>query len=133
MGKTIMIVDDSRMARMFIRQCLEIAGFKDSTFIEAEDGQQAYGILVQHPETSLVITDLNMPKKDGKQLLQDIKAHGDLSKLPVVIITSGKTAVLETQLKQLGAHSVVGKPISPAILAASLKSLLSGEVQKGAI
>ena len=58
---TFLIVDDSSTARMIIKQCIEIAGFRDRAFIEARNGEEAWQI-VQHVRVDMIITDLNMPE-----------------------------------------------------------------------
>lgn len=63
----IAIVDDSGTARMFIRRCLEIAGFHEAEIIEAENGRDALEAIRLHP-VDLLLTDLTMPVMDGLTL-----------------------------------------------------------------
>jgi two-component system chemotaxis response regulator CheY len=110
---TFLIVDDSSTARMIVKQCIEIAGFRDWAFIEARNGEDAWEIL-QHSNVDIVITDLNMPVLDGRMLLKRVKAAPAVSSIPVVVVTSTTNPAQEAELIGLGASAVLGKPVSPA-------------------
>ncbi len=110
---TFLIVDDSITARMIIKQCIEIAGFRDWAFIEARNGEEAWQIL-QHVKVNMVIADLNMPVLDGRILLERIKTTPAVSSIPVIVVTSNTNPAQEADLIGLGASAVMEKPISPA-------------------
>ena len=110
---TILIVDDSSTARMIIKQCIEIAGFRDWAFIEARNGEDAWEIL-QHERVEMIFTDLNMPVLDGRMLLKRVKTTSAVSSTPVIVVTSSINPAQEADLIGLGASAVVGKPVSPA-------------------
>ncbi len=61
---------------------------------------------------SLILLDLNMPKKDGRQALQEIKAHPQLRRIPVVILTTSQAEEDVLRSYELGASTVVRKPSS---------------------
>jgi len=124
--KTILLVDDSSTARMFIRRCLEIAGCQGAEFIEAGNGKEALSILKKKP-ADFVFADLNMPVLDGKGLLKWIKSSPRLNDTPVVIISSACNPATEMELLSMGAFAVLGKPISPPQLIASLGKLIGIE------
>ncbi|RMF68905.1 MAG: response regulator [Calditrichaeota bacterium] len=120
--ETIVIADDSVAARMIIRRCLEIAGFAQSTFLEAADGAEALE-LAKSNRVGLLVTDLNMPNMDGRSLLRRIKASPRLTDVPVLVISSAGNEGLTRELKQEGAFDVLNKPVSPANLASILRDL----------
>lgn len=120
--KRIVIADDSQTARMFIRRCLQILGFFDTTIVEADNGKEALAQVKEKP-TDLLITDLNMPVMDGKTLLKWVRANPRLSNLPVLVITSAGNPANEAELKQLGAFAVLHKPVSPATIKQKLDDL----------
>lgn len=126
----IAIVDDSGTARMFIRRCLEIAGFQGAEIIEAENGKDALEKIRSAP-VDLLLTDLTMPVMDGTTLLKWIKANPKLAALPVVIISSAGNPAKEVELKALGAMGVLDKPVSPAKLNLLLSVFLENGGQKG--
>ncbi len=111
--KRILIADDSITSRMIIKRCIEMAGFFDIEYLEAEDG--LHGLTVLDTEkVDLIITDLKMPKMDGKTFIRKLKSHNDTKDIPVVVISSLDNTVLEERLKREGVMAVIGKPLSPA-------------------
>lgn len=128
--KTIIIVDDSSTARMFTRRCLEIAGCREATFIEAENGKEAL-LNLKEQGADFVVTDLNMPIMDGATLLKWIKASPKLNDIPVVVVTSAGNPAKEQELADLGAFAVLSKPISPAGLVSAIGVLLENEEKSG--
>lgn len=123
--KTFLIVDDSPVARSFVRRCLEIIGFDDATFFEAGHGRDALDLLGSE-EVELVVTDLNMPVMDGAELARRIRANPRIGHIPVVVVSSLVNEAQERELREAGVLAVVAKPISPQVLAESL-----GELGKG--
>jgi two-component system chemotaxis response regulator CheY len=125
MFQSIIITDDSSTARMITRRCLEIAGFKEASVLEAKDGQEALELMKSN-QVDLMIVDLNMPNMDGRSLLKRIKSSPRLNHIPVLVISSLISDANNAELKELGAFETLSKPISPASLAKALKRL-SGE------
>ncbi|MBC8203973.1 MAG: response regulator [FCB group bacterium] len=120
---TILIVDDSAIARIVIKRCLEIAGFSHAEFLEAKDGVEALKI-AENTEIDLLITDLNMPNMDGVSLLKHVKSSPRLTFLPVLVVTSSSDQTKAQELQKLGALDVLNKPISPAKIASVLQSII---------
>jgi len=120
--KTIIIADDSATARMIIKRCFEIAGCAEATFLDAGDGEQALE-LAKTNQPDLLITDLNMPKMDGRSLLIHLKASPMLHGLPVIVITSANNEAKENELRGLGALAVLSKPITPPEVAKLLETI----------
>jgi two-component system chemotaxis response regulator CheY len=81
------------------------------TIHEAGDGQEALAVMALH-RIDLVLSDINMPKIDGLQLLASLKASPKWQKVPVVMITTegGETKVAEAV--RLGAAGYVRKPFT---------------------
>lgn len=122
----IAVVDDSATARMFIRRCLEIAGFEGAEIIEAENGRDALEKIRQQG-VDLLLTDLTMPVMDGTTLLKWIKANPKLAEIPVLVISSAGNPAKEKELKELGAMGILDKPVSPARLNHFLHDLLESQ------
>ena len=119
----IIIADDSKMARMFIQRCLEIAGFSEAKFVEAADGEEVKTIL-EKESMDVVVTDLNMPKMDGTELLRWIRSTPAVKDIPVVVISSTTNKKKVAELEELGVFAILGKPISPPVAVAALTPLL---------
>lgn len=110
--RNILIVDDSKTARMIIKRCLEIAGYTDITYFEADDGTSALKSLEEN-SVDIIFTDLKMPNMDGKTFVQKLKSNESTKQIPVVVITSMGNAFIRDQLLTSGACSIIQKPISP--------------------
>ena len=61
---------------------------------------------------SIILLDLNMPKKDGREALRDIKEHPILKKIPVIVFTTTRSENEITRCYELGANTYVVKPVS---------------------
>ncbi len=109
---TALLCDDSRALRMLAARQLEDCGF--DVVGEADNGEDAVTQFLKLKPT-VVLLDLVMPKRDGKQALREILAHD--SQARVVILSSlGAQADIEECLR-LGARSYLQKPIDPDVMA----------------
>ncbi len=115
MIKNIVIADDSALARMFIRRCLEIAGLGEANFYEASDGSEAI-LRMKEVKADLLVTDLTMPNMNGIELMRRISMSPRLSGTPVLVVTSAGNEEQRKELMELGATKILSKPISPPIL-----------------
>ena len=123
---SIIIVDDSALARSIIKRCIEIAGFRQATIFEAENGREALE-LANSNSVDLIITDLNMPEMDGSSLLAKLTETPKFADVPVLVVTSASNPQKVKELREAGASAVLKKPISPAILAAAIERLGKSE------
>jgi len=76
------------------------------------------------PRPELILLDLNMPRKDGRQALADIKADPELKKIPVAIWTTSKESADRKLCKEAGADFFVTKPESYSELSNRLRELV---------
>ncbi len=111
MESDVMVVDDSAAIRKILTRVLRQTGMAIQTIHEAGDGEEALALMAQH-RIDLVLSDINMPKMDGLQLLASLKASPQWRKVPVVMITTegGETKVAEAV--RLGAAGYVRKPFT---------------------
>jgi two-component system chemotaxis response regulator CheY len=126
MKMTIVIADDSRTARFLIRQYLEMVGFYQAEFVEAENGRVALQ-QVKDNKVNILFTDYKMPEMDGLDLLRRVKASPALHDLPVVVITSFANQAKIDELSENGAYAVLQKPLSMSKLHETMKPFLSYE------
>jgi CheY-like chemotaxis protein len=75
------------------------------------------------PRPGIVLLDLNMPRKDGREALKEIKSDPDLKSIPVVILTTSKVEEDILRSYNLGANSYITKPVSFMGLVEAIKSL----------
>ena len=111
MDSDVLVVDDSAAIRKILTRVLRQTGMAIQTIHEAGDGQDALTLMAQH-KVALVLSDINMPKMDGLQLLASLKASPQWQQIPVVMITTegGETKVAEAV--RLGAAGYVRKPFT---------------------
>lgn len=64
------------------------------------------------PRPGLILLDLNMPKKDGRESLREIKQDPDLKRIPVVVLTTSRADTDISRIYDLGANSFITKPVS---------------------
>lgn len=118
----ILVADDSMTARMILRRCLEMVGWKNAVFLEAKDGQEALELALREAP-DLIVADLNMPRMDGEKLLTALKADARTNAVPVLIASSAVNPQKNERLTAIGAHGIVAKPVSPAALRQALGAL----------
>jgi two-component system chemotaxis response regulator CheY len=111
MDSDVLVVDDSAAIRKILTRVLRQTGMAIHTIHEAGDGQEAMAVMAVH-RVDLVLSDINMPKMDGLQLLASLKASPKWNHIPVVMITTegGETKVAEAV--KLGATGYVRKPFT---------------------
>lgn len=118
-----MMADDDRIVRRIVVAKLSGLGY-DMT--QAEDGQEALGLLESGFVPDLVITDSLMPRMTGLELARSIRnsPNTDVAKLPIIMLTSrqGEHDVIEGL--QTGLDDYVTKPFSPDELAARVRTAL---------
>ncbi|MBD1836714.1 response regulator [Coleofasciculus sp. FACHB-64] len=82
-----------------------------------------YTQLRKSPRPGLILLDLNMPKKDGREALQEIKADPELRPIPVVVLTTSKAEEDIYRSYGLGANSYIAKPVTFESLVSVMKAL----------
>jgi CheY-like chemotaxis protein len=91
------------------------------------DGEELMDYLLRRgqytdaPTPGLVLLDLNMPKKDGREALAEIKANPELRKIPVIVLTTSKAEEDIFRSYDLGVNSFITKPVTFAGLAEAMK------------
>jgi CheY-like chemotaxis protein len=116
---TILLADDDPEDRMLTRDAL--AESKCANRLDTvEDGEQlldylrrrgAYANLTGTPLPGLILLDLNMPRKDGREALREIKGDPALRRIPVVVLTTSKAEEDIYRTYDLGVNSFITKPV----------------------
>ncbi|MFZ0042445.1 MAG: response regulator [Solirubrobacteraceae bacterium] len=75
------------------------------------------------PRPSIILLDLNMPRKDGREALAEIKADDSLRRIPVVVLTTSSDAGDVSRAYELGASSYITKPVSHSKLAEVMRTV----------
>ncbi len=122
MGKKIIVIDDSQTIREQVATTLRKAGFE---IIEAVDGVDGAEVIERTPDAALAICDVNMPKKNGLELLEDLKGSGRTTALPVLMLTTEGQPQLIERARKAGAKGWLVKPFKADLLLAAVKKLTS--------
>jgi phosphoserine phosphatase RsbU/P len=117
----LLVVDDNEDNRYTLIMRLEIEGY--SNIAIAEDGEQALELLGSQ-DFDLVLLDVMMPKVDGYQVLQQLKADGRLHNIPVVMISALNEIDSVVRCIELGAVDYLSKPFNPVLLKARVGASL---------
>ncbi len=110
----ILIVDDSVTIRRSLSRRLKSAGV---SVAEASNGVDALKLL-RCGGISAVVTDIDMPRMNGIELLQEMKHHRQLVSIPVIVLTSRDDVSTMAQLKDSGAAEILAKPVTEDTIAA---------------
>lgn len=122
--QVILVVDDAISLRQTLSLTLQKSGYQ---VLQAQNGVEALEQLQLHPEIAVIISDLEMPKMNGFELLSHIRQNPDFAKKPVVVLTS-RSAEKHRQLAyELGANSYLTKPYLEHEFLATVESLANGE------
>jgi CheY-like chemotaxis protein len=115
----ILMADDDADDRLLAREAMQENRLGNCVRF-VEDGQELMDYLnrvgryatEEAPRPGLILLDLNMPRKDGRQALEEIKSNPDLRCIPVVVLTTSKTEEDVLRSYNLGANSFITKPVT---------------------
>lgn len=117
---TLLVVEDDPGDRVLVQEALAESRLADGLYF-VEDGEELmdylhrrgrYADLAAAPRPGLILLDLNMPRKNGREALREIKADAELRRIPVVVLTTSKAEADICRSYDLGASSFVVKPVS---------------------
>ncbi|MEP0749001.1 response regulator [Trichocoleus sp. Lan] len=128
---TILMADDDEDDRLLAKDALEECRLANDLHfvVDGEDlmdylyHRGKYTQLRKSPRPGLILLDLNMPKKDGREALQEIKADPELRPIPVVVLTTSKAEEDIYRSYGLGANSYIAKPVTFESLVSVMKAL----------
>lgn len=116
----VLVVDDSGVMRKIIIRALNSCGVSD--VVEAGDGVEALAKFAEG-SVDLVMTDWNMPNKNGLQLLQELRASG--STVPVIMITTEAEAGRVKEAIAAGVNDYLAKPFENDALKAKIDKFIT--------
>lgn len=119
MTTRILAIDDSRTIRSLLTMTLEKAGFEVTTAVDGVDGVNKF----QEDHADLVITDVNMPNKDGFGVIEDIRGGEKNRGVPVLVLTTESGAALKERARKAGATGWIVKPFDDEALVSVIRRL----------
>jgi DNA-binding response OmpR family regulator len=121
----ILLVDDDVIDRELFVDAINLVG-KGYKVIEAENGQEAIDFLNSSPSLpQLIILDLKMPIKDGRETLKELKAHTRFKHIPICIMSTSGAHFDIIEAYENGANLFLVKPLDFRLLIEMLTSLLT--------
>lgn len=128
-GIMIMMADDDPDDRLLVREAFEENRLANP-LSTVEDGEELMDYLHQRGKyadvttrPSLILLDLNMPRKSGFEALQEIKSDPELRSIPVVILTTSKAEEDIVRSYDLGVNSFIVKPVTFEALVETVREL----------
>ena len=127
----ILMADDDEDDCLLASEALAESRLPNKLYI-VRDGEELMDYLYRRgqyteeynsPRPELILLDLNMPKKDGREALKEIKADSYLRNIPVVVLTTSRAEEDIVYSYSLGANSFIVKPMSFACLVKVMKSI----------
>jgi two-component system, response regulator len=128
---TILMADDDPDDRMLTRHAFAASHLANDLRF-AEDGEEVMDYLKRRgrfrdpadaPRPGLILLDLNMPRKDGREALREIKGDPDLRRIPVVVLTTSREEADIHRSYDLAASSYITKPVTFESLVHVIRSI----------
>jgi len=126
---TVLVIDDSAVQRMLAIQCLRASGYE---VLSAVDGLDGLGVAIRE-RPDLILSDVNMPRMDGWQLLRMLRARPNLAHTPLIFLTTESNDISRLKGYRLGVDDFLSKPFQGAELVARVERVLNrSRAQAGA-
>jgi chemosensory pili system protein ChpA (sensor histidine kinase/response regulator) len=106
-NQAILLVDDSLSIRKFVSRMLESAGYRVDTAVDGEDGLRKASV----KNYRLIITDLEMPKLNGYEVIQGLRSRPQTLQTPIIVMTSRAGDKHRQMAINIGASSYIAKPV----------------------
>ncbi len=119
----ILVVDDFKTMRKIIKNILTQLGFKN--IIEADDGTTALELLKKQ-KVDLIISDWNMPKMNGLELLKTVRSDDNLKDIRFIMVTAEAQKENVIEAIKHGVNQYVVKPFTPETLKEKLEKVFGG-------
>lgn len=120
--------DDRLLAKDALAECPSISELhcveNGEELLDYLNRRGPYADPEKSPRPGLILLDLNMPRKDGRDALREIKLNPELKKIPVVVLTTSRADTDISRIYDLGANSFIAKPVSFDSLVDVMKVLI---------
>ncbi len=127
----ILVADDDLDDQLMIKEAMQESRLLNELYF-VKDGEDLlkylerrdlYSDEKKYPMPGLILLDLNMPRKDGREALREIKSNPELRQIPVVILTTSKAEEDIFRSYNLGVNSFVTKPVQFSSLVEVMRAL----------
>lgn len=114
MSESFLVIDDSKLLHQMYRLIFSQGDLADSTVHYASNGRDGYGLLVAHPDLTLVLLDLNMPEMNGLEVLARRQQERLHPHIPIALVTTESSEEDEVRGRAVGAWDYLRKPFQPS-------------------
>ena len=121
MSAQILVVDDSATVRQQVSSALKLAGFQVVEACDGNDGKSK----IHAGGIDCVVSDVNMPNKNGIEMVEEIKSEAAHKKLPIIMLTTEGAPNMVQRAKSAGATGWIVKPFKAELLVAAVRKLTS--------
>lgn len=121
MKRTILVIDDEQSIRMLLENFLG----KEFEVISKSDGLEGINFLEEGNLPDLIVADIQMPNMDGYEFLENAKASGFFSHIPVIMLSGNESSKERIKSLRLGADDYMVKPFNPEELYLRIKNILA--------
>jgi len=118
---TILAVDDDSINLKLLKSMLNKSGLAQEVIL-AMNGSDAVEILKNRDDIDLVLLDIIMPIMNGIEAIKVIRADGNLTQVPIIVLTTDETK--KTEALEVGANSFITKPIRGSDLISKINSVI---------
>jgi CheY-like chemotaxis protein len=127
----ILVADDDAEDRMLVKDALDESRLANQVHF-VEDGEELmdylrnqgkYSDKTKYPSPGLILLDLNMPRKDGREAVKEIKSDPNLRVIPIVVLTTSKAEEDILKTYDLGVSSFITKPVTFSSMVEIMRTL----------
>jgi chemosensory pili system protein ChpA (sensor histidine kinase/response regulator) len=119
----LLLIDDSLSIRKFVGRMLESAGYEVDTAVDGEDGLRK----ASAQNYRLIITDLEMPKLNGYEVIQGLRSRAQTQQTPIIVMTTRAGDKHQQMALNIGASSYIAKPVEERALIQEVERLIGKE------
>lgn len=120
LGMKVLVVDDFATMRRIVKNVLKQIGF--TKIVEADDGSTALAVL-KNDKVDLIISDWNMPKVTGLELLKAVRGDDSMKNIPFLMVTAEGQKDNIVQAVQAGVSNYVVKPFTPETIQEKIEQM----------
>ena len=122
--RSVLIVEDSENSAAMLEIALQ--GIPGTSVLTTNCAIEALRILDGGNPVRVLVTDLNMPRMDGFELIRQVRSNQNLSGMPIIVVSADTDPATPDRIAALGVQAFFPKPFSPALVRRKLEQLLDG-------
>jgi CheY-like chemotaxis protein len=125
-GRQVLVVEDSDNSAAMLE--IALSSIPEVRVMLVASATEAWRILnAEGPSIRAIVTDLNMPRMDGFELIRRVRADGRLAATPIVVVSADTDPATPRRIAQLEVNAYFAKPFSPAEVRRKLEQILDGK------